>query len=966
MLLPLVASADVCALQNEEKEPYAVLSEDNTVLTFYYDDQKAARNGMGVGPFTESYDKDRQRFIVNTGWYAQRESIISVVFDASFAGCTTLTSTAYWFYNLENLSSIIGISNLKTDNVTDMQEMFLSCSSLTSLDVTGFKTDNVTNMSGMFSGCHSLTSLDVTGFKTDNVTDMENMFHNCRRLKSLDVSNFKTDNVTDMSSMFTGCSGLKSLDVSGFKTDNVTRISGMFNSCAGLTSLDVSNFKTDNVTDLDGMFSICFRLTSLDLSNFKTDKVMGMNRMFEGSYSLQTIYTGDGWSTAKVQLSEKMFEGCTSLVGGAGTTYSADHTDHTYAHIDGGTDNPGYFTDKNATPSTGGDPEPEPEPYAVLSEDNTVLTFYYDDQKAARNGMGVGPFTSSYDKDRQRSNINSGWDEQRESITSVVFDESFANCTTLTSTACWFYGLQNLSSITGISNLKTDKVTDMCFMFYGCSGLTSLDVSGFKTDKVTNMRGLFEGCSSLTSLDVTGFKTDNVRNMSIMFSGCSGLTNLDVRGFKTDKVGVMRGMFNGCSGLTSLDVTGFKTDEVGDMGFMFSGCSGLTSLDLSNFKIDNVKYIDQMFRGCSGLTSLDVTGFKTDNLTDMIYMFRDCSGLTSLDVTGFKTDNVTRMCGMFYGCSSLTSLDVTGFKTDKVTDMSNMFRDCSSLTSLDVTGFRTDNVKDMYCMFQDSSGLKTIYAGEGWSTAEVTAGKDMFKGCTSLVGGTGTRYDESHTGYNYARIDGGASNPGYFTSKGGESPAEETEETITISSAGQTTWCSAYDLDFTGVEGIKAYTAGGYDRVSGTIWLMRVKQVPANEGILIMGTSGEYHVPHKSTGTYYANLMVGTLQPITINETDGEYTNYYLSNGDSGVGFYKVNGSVDLKANRAYLPLLKGTASAGTRFIGIEFEDDGTTSIKEVKSEGVKSEEWYTLQGQRVAKPGKGLYIRNGKMVIVR
>ena len=51
MLLPLVASADVCALQNEEKEPYAVLSEDNTVLTFYYDDQKTALNGMDVGPY---------------------------------------------------------------------------------------------------------------------------------------------------------------------------------------------------------------------------------------------------------------------------------------------------------------------------------------------------------------------------------------------------------------------------------------------------------------------------------------------------------------------------------------------------------------------------------------------------------------------------------------------------------------------------------------------------------------------------------------------------------------------------------------------------------------------------------------------------------------------------------------------------------------------------------------------------
>jgi hypothetical protein len=53
-------------------------------------------------------------------------------------------------------------------------------------------------------------------------------------------------------------------------------------------------------------------------------------------------------------------------------------------------------------------------------------------------------------------------------------------------------------------------------------------------------------------------------------------------------------------------------------------------------------------------------------------------------------------------------------------------------------------------------------------------------------------------------------------------------------------------------------------------------------------------------------------------------------------------------------------------FKSIGSEGDGTTSIKEVKSGEVKSDGWFTLQGQRVAKPGKGLYIRNGKKVIVR
>ena len=175
-----------------------------------------------------------------------------------------------------------------------------------------------------------------------------------------------------------------------------------------------------------------------------------------------------------------------------------------------------------------------------------------------------------------------------------------------------------------------------------------------------------------------------------------------------------------------------------------------------------------MFSRCSGLTSLDVTGFNTENVTDMCYMFYGCSGLKSIDVSGFKTENVTNMYYMFAGCSGLTSLDVTGFKTDNVTSMSSMFSGCSGLTSLDLSGFNTGNVESMNGMFQHCSSLTTIYAGDRWSTAEVQYGGDMFNGCTSLVGGAGTRYDESHIDHTYAHIDGGSDNPGYFTAAGAE------------------------------------------------------------------------------------------------------------------------------------------------------------------------------------------------------
>jgi surface protein len=290
-----------------------------------------------------------------------------------------------------------------------------------------------------------------------------------------------------------------------------------------------------------------------------------------------------------------------------------------------------------------------------------------------------------------------------------------------------------------------------------------------------------------------------------------------------------------------------------------------------------------------------------------------------------------------------------------------MFMNCKSLTSIDVSHFNTDKVTNFWGMFEGCTNLSNIYCDNTWNAEVESAG--MFKGCTSLTG-----YSDNNA--NDASFAKPIAAGGYFTAKGGgESPAEETEETeeiIKITSAGQTTWCSAYDLDFTNVVGLKAYTATGYNRTTGTIWLTRVQEVPAKEGILLMGDPGEYKVPHKSTTTYYMNMFKGTLEDITINETDGDYTNYYLSNGDSGVGFYKVNGSIGIKAHRAYLPLLKGTTQAGTRFIGLGFEDDGTTNLTPALSKGEGEGEWYTLQGQRVAKPGKGLYIRNGKIVVVR
>ncbi|UKI57518.1 MAG: hypothetical protein L6V81_09435 [Clostridium sp.] len=70
-----------------------------------------------------------------------------------------------------------------------------------------------------------------------------------------------------------------------------------------------------------------------------------MRDMFSDSKNLKTIYTSDKFNTNNVTSSYNMFGDSTKLVGGNGTTYDAEHIDVKYAHIDGGTNNPGYFTD---------------------------------------------------------------------------------------------------------------------------------------------------------------------------------------------------------------------------------------------------------------------------------------------------------------------------------------------------------------------------------------------------------------------------------------------------------------------------------------------------------------------------------------------------------------------------------------------------------------------------------------------
>ena len=313
------------------------LNYNNGQYTYAYKQQGAsASSGLGWSNITDN------------GWGVQLTDKAST--DAVTSKLCTyindkpVTSMSYMFWDSQALR--IDLSNFNTSNVYNMGGMF-SSSQATTLDLSHFDTSKVTNMGGMFQHSQA-TTLDLSHFDTSNVTNMQCMLCDSQA-STIDVSHFDTSNVTNMNSMFWNSKAI-TIGVSHFDTSKVTNMNVMFGNSQA-TTIDVSHFDTSNVTNMQGMFWKS-QATTLDVSHFDTSNVTNMEVMFAYMTNLKTIYASSKFVTTSVTSSTSMFEKSTNLVGGAGTKYNKSHLDKTYARIDGGTSNPGYFTEKPSTFST--------------------------------------------------------------------------------------------------------------------------------------------------------------------------------------------------------------------------------------------------------------------------------------------------------------------------------------------------------------------------------------------------------------------------------------------------------------------------------------------------------------------------------------------------------------------------------------------------------------------------------------
>ena len=467
--------------------------------------------------------------------------------------------------------------------------------------------------------------------------------------------------------------------------------------------------------------------------------------------------------------------------------------------------------------------------------------------------------------------------------------------------------------------------------FAGCYYMTSIIIPS----SITSIgKYAFEGC---TSLPVEG----NIRYAGpyLVEAADKSQTTYTIKE-GTKYIGELA--FADCANLVSIIIPSSVT-RIED--YAFANCYSLSSVTISK----GVKEIDYgIFDCCTSLTSINIPSSVT-SIEDAAFMNL---GLTSITVASENTIYDSRNnCNAIIETSSNTLIAGCGNTVipESVTSIGvSAFQNCTNLTSITIP----KNVTEigLYAISIDPNNCLTTVICEATTppTCEDTPFSDLSNVTLYVPATSINAYKAADFWKDFGRI-------------------QPINISITIGSTGYATYCSEYDLDFNSVTDFKAYIVVGYNKKSGNVTVVSVKDAPAGTGLLLKGTSGTYQVPCGESGSIYSNMLVGVTKETIINTTDGTYTNFTLQNGSKGVGFYAVKDNHKMAAYRAYLQIPNSMLSSSANQVGLEFEE-GVTSINEANMLENEKDVWCSLDGRQLnSKPTKkGIYVTNGRKVVIK
>ena len=498
------------------------------------------------------------------------------------------------------------------------------------------------------------------------------------------------------------------------------------------------------------------------------------------------------------------------------------------------------------------------------------------------------------------------------------------------------------------------------------------------TYSVTGIGGYaFYYCEDLTSVTIPNSVTSVGENA---FQHCIGLTTVTIPNSVTT---IGKCAFYGCLGLTSMTI-GNSVKSIGDEAFAY--CYGLPSITIpksvtsigsqafSGFRSTSIVVEDgntvyDSREGCNAIiktsTNTLILGCNSTAIPNSVtsidsYAFYACTGLTTIEIPNSVTTigdyafSITGLTSVTIP-NSVTSIGEYAFNYCDLTSVTisngvmiignNAFRECENLTSVTIPisvtsignyAFRKcENLTSIYCYapsaelgyeaFRDNGYPRKIYV--------LSDRVDYYKGATNW---------SSYASYIEPIPDPAA---------------------LTTASAEDANWSTYYnDNANVQVDDNTTVYKVALDGSSITLTDTGSKIIKAGEAVVLSSTTSGITLAYTSTastGDYTSNSLLGSNEAVT--QEDG-YTYYALANLTKGLGFYKVSSSINIPANKAYLRVASGESRD---FYGIDEETTGLNDVRSKMSE-IRSDVFFDLQGRRVTQPTKGLYIVNGKKVIIK
>lgn len=549
------------------------------------------------------------------------------------------------------------------------------------------------------------------------------------------------------------------------------------------------------------------------------------------------------------------------------------------------------------------------------SKDYTTGDYKYDNGKTGEDYRGA--FANCTKIKVLRFADNSG--------VTFIGDHAFKKCS-------------NLKTIENIPSTLND-IEKWCFE---STALESVDLSN---TQITTMKdGVFFNNTSLTSIKLPN-KLENFWDHA--FNGCTALNNIDM---PSTVKGIYNSVFNECTSLSNVTLN--------------EGCTTLG---------------DHVFKNCP-LTSLTFPS----TLSSISEFAFEGTKLETVDLSNTQITLLPKGC--FYNCQqlndvklpiALTDIGECAFYKSAIASITFPF----SLQKIDAWAFQYTKLTNVVIptttghigdgAFSDNANLKTVVVNGPECYLAVSA----FAKCPTLTDVYITSNKEpvaERYGFPFDNNPKVHVVPNYLdTFKGlkndkNENPCNTTNFVSDLSITPDkewTTFTSAYNLDFSGVKGLTAYTAK-YDKANDAVALTQVKRVKAHTGLILKGeakTTYTLHIlPSNETGLDATdNQLVDCVDAIWSTGRDKDY---FLSNGE----FVKSDHNGWALPGKSYLYISNGRANQSESPLRV-YVDNTATSIDGITNNHVvKDEAYYNLQGVKVQHPQHGVFIHNGKKVVLK